>query len=416
MPEKKIIAVMGATGLQGGAVVNALLSTDEFSIRAITRNPDSDKAQALVTKGCEVVKADADDVSSMVTAFSGAYGAFLVTNFWADMSMTHEIETTDKLRQAVSEAQVEHVVLSTLEDTRPIVNALDDKETWKMLDEAHHSYVPYMDGKGEAGQRFWESEVPVTLLFTAFYYDNFINYGMGPQQQQGEDQPLSITFPLGDTALPMNSLHDIGGTVVSILQDPATINTKQGVASTILTGTEIAATFAKVLGAPVVFHAVPTEVYASFGFPGAADLSNMFRFWGTLEDTLRTVEATEQRLGRKTDALEAWIEVHKAAFMIVPAENSSLDLLEQMRTVLEAERRISDDQDINISECEAKIAELEATNTQLTEALASKEGECTTARGKLATKGKQFDHLRAAVLAAAKAVVTGPPTSTTKAD
>mmetsp|Transcript_31746 Transcript_31746/g.36438 ORF Transcript_31746/g.36438 Transcript_31746/m.36438 type:complete len:421 (+) Transcript_31746:30-1292(+) len=420
MPEKKIIAVMGATGLQGGAVVNALLTLpNEFSVRAITRHPDSDQAKALVTKGCAVVQADADNVPSMVAAFSGAYGAFLVTNFWADMSMTHEIETTDKLRQAVSEAQVEHVVLSTLEDTRPIVNALDDKETWKILDEAHHSYVPHLDGKGEAGQRFWDdSEVPVTLLFTAFYYDNFINYGMGPQKHGGEDQPLSITFPLGDTVLPMNSLHDIGGTVVSILQDPSTIHTKQGVASTILTGTEIAATFAKVLGAPVVFHAVPTEVYASFGFPGAAVLSNMFRFWGTFEDTLRTVEATEQRLGRKTDALEAWIEKHKAAFMIVPAEEKSLDLLEQMRTVLEAERRISDDQDINISECEAKIAELEATNTLLTEAVASKERECTTARGKLATKGKQFDHLRAAVLAAAKAVVTGPPptSTTTKAE
>jgi len=411
MPEKKIIAVMGATGLQGGAVVDALLTLaqDEFSIRAITRNPDSDKAKALVTKGCEVVKADADDVSSMVAAFSGAYGAYLVTNFWADMSMTHEIETIDKLRESVSEAKVKHVVLSTLEDTRPIVNASNDKDTWKILDEAHNSYVPHFDGKGETGQRFLESDVPVTLLFTTFYYDNFINFGMGPKKH-GEDQPLSITFPIGDKAFAMNSLHDIGCNVVSILQDPTTINTKQGVASTIATGKEIAATFAKVLGEPVVFNAVPTEVYASFGFPGAADLSNMFRFWTTFEDTLRTVEANEQRLGRKTDSLEVWIEKNKAAF-IVPAEKS-LDLLEKMRTVLESESKKSDDQDIKISELEATISELEATNTQLTEAVASKEGECTKARGKLATKGKQFDHLRAAVLAAAKAV-TGPPTTKT---
>ena len=76
--EKKIIAVMGATGAQGGAVVDALLTVPEqFAIRAITRNPESEKAKALIAKGCEVVKADADDVPSMVAAFSGAYGAFL---------------------------------------------------------------------------------------------------------------------------------------------------------------------------------------------------------------------------------------------------------------------------------------------------------------------------------------------------
>ena len=79
---KKVIAVMGATGLQGGAVVDALLTaSEEFAIRAITRNPESDKAKALVAKGCEVVKGDADDVASMVTAFTGAYGAFLGPTF-----------------------------------------------------------------------------------------------------------------------------------------------------------------------------------------------------------------------------------------------------------------------------------------------------------------------------------------------
>lgn len=311
---------MGATGLQGGAVVDALLTAkDKFSIRAVTRNPESDKAKALVEKGCEVVKADADDVPSMVAALSGAYGAFLVTNFWADMSMSHEIETTDKLRKAVLEAKVEHVVLSTLEDTRAIINALDDKDTWKILEEETKSYVPHLDGKGEAGQRFLDSDVPVTLLFTSFYFDNFINFGMGPQKH-GVDQPLSITFPTGDKSFALNSLRDIGCNVLSILQDPSTINTKQGVASVIATGNDLAESFSKVIGEPVVFNAVPVDVYASFGFPGAADLANMFRFWGSYEDPLRKVEACEKRLGRKTDSLEAWIEENKAAF--APAEES----------------------------------------------------------------------------------------------
>ena len=100
--DKKCIAVMGATGNQGGAVVKALLTVpDEFTIRVITRKPDSDKAKALAAQGLEVVQADSDDEASMVAALTGVYGAFLVTNFWEGMSsMAREMEQTDKLQQA----------------------------------------------------------------------------------------------------------------------------------------------------------------------------------------------------------------------------------------------------------------------------------------------------------------------------
>eukprot|EP00531_Pseudo-nitzschia_arenysensis_P018997 CAMPEP_0116132684 /NCGR_PEP_ID=MMETSP0329-20121206/9686_1 /TAXON_ID=697910 /ORGANISM="Pseudo-nitzschia arenysensis, Strain B593" /LENGTH=322 /DNA_ID=CAMNT_0003627229 /DNA_START=69 /DNA_END=1037 /DNA_ORIENTATION=+ len=312
---KKLIAVVGATGSQGGAVVDALLTaSDEFAIRAITRNPDSEKSKALEAKGCEVVKADADDVASMVSALEGCYGAFLVTNFWADMSMSHEIETTAKLQEACAQAKVEHVVLSTLEDTRPMIQAADNADTWKVLDQESGSYVPHFDGKGEAGKKFLESEVPVTLLFTIFYYDNFINFGMGPQKH-GEDQPYAITFPTGDAPFGMNSLRDIGCNVLSIFKDPSTINTSVGVVSEFATGKEIADAFAKVIGEPVVFNAVPVDVYAGFGFPGAADLANMFRFYAEFPAAHRTVEGNKERLGRKTDSLVEWIEANKAAFM-----------------------------------------------------------------------------------------------------
>lgn len=311
---KKVIAVMGATGLQGGAVVDALrTASDEFAIRAITRNPESDKAKALVAKGCEVVKGDADDVASMVTALSGAYGAFLVTNFWEHFSMTREIEQTDKLREAVIEAKVEHAVLSTLEDTRKFIEASDDKDTWPILEKELGSYVPHLDGKGEAGESFLKSEAPVTLLHTSFYFDNFINYGMGPQKQAG-DQPLGICFPTGDKPFAMNSLRDIGCNVLSILQDPSTINTCQGVVSEYATGQEIADTFSKVIGEPVVFNAVPPSVYASFGFPGAAEMANMFRFFVATKQVYREVADNEKRLGRKTDSLVDYVKENQETF------------------------------------------------------------------------------------------------------
>ncbi len=321
--KKKVIAVMGATGLQGGAVVEALLKfSDQFDIRAITRTPDSEKAKALAAKGIEVVKADADDEDTMTRAFSDAYGAFLVTNFWSDMNMQHEIDQTKILQKAVIAADVKHVVLSTLEDTRPIIQEAADVDTWPVIDEKLQSYVPHYDGKGQASKEFFASSAPTTLLYTSFYYDNFINFGMGPTKHS-EDQPLAITFPTGYKPLSMNSLQDIGESVSAIFQDPSLINTRQGVASSLHSGEEIADAFSKILGVPVVFNAVDTTTYASFGFPGAAELANMFRFQATYGFIYREVEGSEKLLGRKTMSLVDYIEKNKEAFL--PSEPVTKD-------------------------------------------------------------------------------------------
>jgi len=92
MPER-IIAVVGATGSQGGGLARAILNdpAGEFRVRALTRDPDSDAARALATEGAEVVRADIDDPASMQAAFEGAHGAFLVTNFWEHFSPEREI-------------------------------------------------------------------------------------------------------------------------------------------------------------------------------------------------------------------------------------------------------------------------------------------------------------------------------------
>jgi uncharacterized protein YbjT (DUF2867 family) len=88
MPAKKVIAVIGATGAQGGGVVRAIVEDRDgpFAARAITRKPDSEKARALAGLGVEVVAGDADDPSGLDRAFAGAHGAFCVTNFWEHLS------------------------------------------------------------------------------------------------------------------------------------------------------------------------------------------------------------------------------------------------------------------------------------------------------------------------------------------
>jgi uncharacterized protein YbjT (DUF2867 family) len=81
MADKKIIAVTGATGAQGGGLARAILDdpSGEFALRAVTRDPGKDAAQALADRGAEVVQADLDDEASLRNAFDGAYGAYCLT-------------------------------------------------------------------------------------------------------------------------------------------------------------------------------------------------------------------------------------------------------------------------------------------------------------------------------------------------
>src|SRR5436190_989063 len=120
MADRKIIAVIGATGAQGGGLVRAILADKNrpFAVRAITRNPNSEKAQALRAAGADIVAADADDPASLERAFAGAYGAFLVTNFWEHFSPERELAQARNMAQPAKAAGLKHVIWSTLENTR----------------------------------------------------------------------------------------------------------------------------------------------------------------------------------------------------------------------------------------------------------------------------------------------------------
>src|SRR3954470_2886218 len=102
MSDKKIIAVLGATGAQGGGLARAILNdpSKTFSLRAVTRKPDADKAKALKAAGAEVVAADLDDVESLKKAFSGAYGVYGVTNFWEHFSAEKETAQAKNIADA----------------------------------------------------------------------------------------------------------------------------------------------------------------------------------------------------------------------------------------------------------------------------------------------------------------------------
>ncbi len=275
MADKKIIAVVGATGAQGGGLVRAILNDPNggFTARAITRDPNSAKAKELAALGAEVVAADVDDVASLERAFAGAYGAFCVTFFWDHFSPEKEMAQARNMAQAAKQAGLQHVIWSTLEDTRLRVPLDDDRMPTLM----GKYKVPHFDAKGEANHYFTEAGVPTTFLHTSFYWDNLIHFGMGPKK--GPDGKLAITFPMGDKKLPGIAAADIGGCAYGIFtRGREFIGKTLGIAGEFPTGAQMAAALAKALGREVRYNDVPPEVYRGFGFPGADDLGNMFQY------------------------------------------------------------------------------------------------------------------------------------------
>lgn len=274
MPEqKKIIAVFGATGAQGGGLARAILADQAgpFAVRAITRNPDSDKARALAGLGAQVVAGDADAPETLESALAGAYGVFCVTNFWEHMSPPRELAQATAMAGAAERAGGQHVVWSTLEDTRKNVPLADGR-----LPTLHGQYkVPHFDAKGEADAAF--AGLPTSFLLAAFYWENFIYFGMQPQPNAAG--VLQLSLPLGGQKLPGISAGDIGKCAYGIFKrGPAAIGMRFGIAGDVLSGAEMAAAFTRALGREVLFQDVPFDVYRGLGFPGADDLGNMFQY------------------------------------------------------------------------------------------------------------------------------------------
>ncbi|MGA9590891.1 MAG: NmrA/HSCARG family protein [Salegentibacter sp.] len=222
MEDTKIIAVVGATGSQGGGLARAILNDPNggFKVRAITRNASSEKAKELEKLGAEVVEANLEDKESLIKAFKGAYGAYCVTFFWEHFSPEKEKANAKNMAEAAKEAGIQHVIWSTLEDTRQWV-PLDDKRMPTLMEKYK---VPHFDAKGESDQYFVDSGIPYTLLLTSFYWDNFINFGMAPRKDQNGE--LAITFPMGNKKLPGIASEDIGKCAYAIFKAGDTYQTQ----------------------------------------------------------------------------------------------------------------------------------------------------------------------------------------------
>jgi len=276
MADTKVIAVVGATGAQGSGLVRAMLADPQggFTVRAVTRDPNTPAARALAAAGAEVVAADVDDVESLKRAFAGCYGAYCVTFFWAHLSPEKELAQARGMAAAAKAAGLKHVIWSTLEDTRTLVPLSDDR-----MPTLQGKYkVPHFDAKGEADQYFRDAGVPTTFLVASFYWDNFIHFGSGPKK--GPDGDYLLTLPMGAQKMAGIAAADIGKCAYGIFKAGGTyIGQTVGVAGEHLTGDEMAAAMTRAIGKPVRYNPVSAATFRSFGFPGADDLGNMFQIY-----------------------------------------------------------------------------------------------------------------------------------------
>lgn len=307
---KKIIAIFGATGAQGGGLAHAIAADPNgpFAARAITRNPDSDKAKALKALGADVVAGDTDDPASLDDALAGADAAFCVTNFWEHLDVVREGNQAAAMARATKKAGLSHVVWSTLEDTRKDIPLTDTR-----MPVLHGQFfVPHFDSKGQMDPVFTADAAPTSFLRAAFYWDNFIHFGMGPRK--GDDGKYVLALPLGGAKLPGIWSGDVGRCALGIFKKGASaVGQTFGAAGETLSGAEMASKMGKALGIELSFYDVPFDVFRGLGFPGAEDLGNMFQYQQILGDAF--YKARDPKASRELNPgllnFDAWLAANK---------------------------------------------------------------------------------------------------------
>jgi uncharacterized protein YbjT (DUF2867 family) len=306
MPDKKIIAVLGATGSQGGGLVRSILADKQgpYSARVLTRDPKSEKAQELAKLGAEVVQCDANNMTNLRQGFAGAYGAFCVTFFWEHFLPEKELAQATAMATAAKMAGLKHVIWSTLEDTRLKV-PLKDKRMPTLM--ARYK-VPHFDAKGEADKIFLQAGLPTTYLRTSFYWENFILFGLGPKRHP--DGSITLTLPLEDKKLPGIAAADIGKCAYGVYKKGVeTIGQTIGIAGEHLTGAQMAAAMSRATGQEIIYHAVTPAHYREYDFAAAKDLGNMFQYTNEFNQeycAARNIE-TSRNLNPDLQSFERWL-------------------------------------------------------------------------------------------------------------
>jgi len=195
---RRPIAVVGATGLQGGATARALLDAD-VRVRALARRIDSDGAHALIELGADLVAADLDDPETLRAAFSGVSGVFAMNTPGRDQRVDVEVRHGHAIADAAAAAGVPHVVYSSVGGAE------------------RHTGVPHFDNKGDVEEYLVARGLSTTFVRPVFFMDNFALYAAPPM----EDGTLVVRLPLPrGIPLQMIAVEDIGAVAAAAALDP----------------------------------------------------------------------------------------------------------------------------------------------------------------------------------------------------
>jgi uncharacterized protein YbjT (DUF2867 family) len=290
---KQLIAVVGATGLQGGAVMRALEANQQFKVRALTRNPDKHGKLAN-----EVVQADLNRPETLKLAFEGAHGVFLVTNFGE--KDTDEVQQATAAVRAAKDAGVKHFVWSTLPDVEAISRGKFD--------------VPHFTGKAKVDRIVKETGFANhTFVVAPFYYQNLIGV-LAPQKQANGSMSLALPLDPAVRSIHMGDITELGGIVAGAFaqSDQAGHGQYLPLVGDFMSFNEIIDTLNR-QGHHFSYTQVPKEVFAGF-FPGAAEIAEMFDYFQAHtylgSDSRDTIALANKIAGRQPTTFSAWAQVH----------------------------------------------------------------------------------------------------------
>ena len=290
---KKLVAVIGATGQQGGGVVRALQAREGFKERALTRDPDRHRELAD-----EVVEADLNRPEILKAAFEEAHGVFLVTNFRE--AGADELNQATAAVRAAKDAGVKHFVWSTLPNVEAISGGKFD--------------VPHFTGKAKIDRIVKEAGFPHhTFVIAPGYYQNFVGF-LAPQKQADGSVGWALPLDPDVRCLHMGDIRELGNIVAGAFAHPDEAGNGEylPLVGDFLSFNEIVETLNR-QGHKFSVKQVPKEVFATL-FPGAAELAEMFSYWEAHtylgSDSSDRIALANKIAGRQPTKFATWAQVN----------------------------------------------------------------------------------------------------------
>ena len=279
MASEKIVLVTGATGQQGGATLRHLAKQGGFKLRAMTRNPSSDKAKAIAALGAEVMQGDLDDPASLAKAVAGTWGVFAVQNTW-EAGVEKEEEQGKRIAKVSKDAGVQHFVYSS-------VGSAHEK-----------TGIPHFDNKFRVEQEVKRLGFPShVILRPVFFMENLLPGGMFLQG----DKLMTAMKP--DTKLQMIAADDIGKFgAEAFLKADKMKGAEIDIAGDSLTMPEAAAGLSKITGTTVTFQQLPIEAVRQ----QSDDFATMLE-WFDAKGYSADIASLESKWGVRPITFNEWV-------------------------------------------------------------------------------------------------------------